>query len=161
MGGMRVENRTGVVRNLLRRKRRRVAGFTLVELLVAVSIALAALGTITYGYIQSYRMTDTSTLQAAAQRLAVERLEQVRSAEWKFYSVGINNLTNYHDPTNPINAPLDLPLLTSTPVMAEVTTEVQEVSTNPPLYSIRVSCVWTNRDGLPITNEVSTLRGPD
>ena len=52
MGGMRVENRTGVVRNLLRRKRRRVAGFTLVELLVAVSIALAALGTITYGYIQ-------------------------------------------------------------------------------------------------------------
>ena len=107
-------------------------------------------------------MTDTSTLQAAAQRLAVERLEQVRSAEWKFFSGGINNLTNYDSSsTGPINAPLDLPLLTSTPVMAAVTTEVQEVSTNPPLYRIRVLCVWTNRDGLPITNEVSTLRGPD
>jgi hypothetical protein len=132
----------------------------LVELLVALGIALAALGTITYGYIQAYRMTDLSTLDAAAQRLAVERLEQVRSAEWKLYSGGGNQLTNFH---GTISAPLDLPLLTSTPITATLITEVQTVglTNDPPLQRIRVQCVWTNLDGQFRTNEVATLRGPD
>jgi len=148
--------------NSLRLKRRQASGFTLVELLVAMSIALAALGTITYGYIQSYRMTDSSTLQGAAQRLADERLEQVRSAEWKYYSTGENMLTNFQ---GVVNTTLDLPLLAGSSVAASLTTQVILVTNSspnpPPLYLIRVVCVWTNLNGEVATNESWTLRGPD
>jgi hypothetical protein len=104
-------------------------------------------------------MTDSATLNAAAQRLAVERLEQVRSAEWQYYSGGVNRLTNFQ---GVIASQLVLPLLTNTPpITANVFTDVQSISTNPPVQLIRVRCVWTSLEGQTITNEVSTLRGPD
>ena len=133
---------------------------TLVELLVAMGIAFAVLGTMTYGYIQAYRVTDSATLQAAAHRMAVDRLDTVRLATWRHHGTTneVNELPSFQ---NTILAGLELPLLTTNRVIAAVTTEVTDLGTNPPLFRIHVTCVWTNLNGQVFTNALTTLRAPD
>lgn len=133
---------------------------TLVELLVAMGIAFAVLGTLTYGYIQAYRLTDSATLQAAAHRLAADRLGTVRLATWRHHGTAdeVNDLPLFN---GTILAELELPLLTTNVVMAAVTTEATDLGANPPLFRIHVECVWTNLNGQVFTNTLTTLRAPD
>jgi type II secretory pathway pseudopilin PulG len=133
---------------------------TLVEVLVAMAIAFAVLGTLTYGYIQAYRLTDVTTLQAAGQRLVVQRLDTVRQSSWRYVGTTneLNQLTNF---AGTLMLPLELPLLTPQPFMARLVTQVDGLGTNPPLQRIRVTCIWTNTNGQAYTNQVATLRAPD
>lgn len=142
------------------RRRRQACGMTLVEVLVAMGIAFAVLGTLTYGYIQAYRMTDASTLQSAAHRLAVDRLDTVRLADWRNFGATneVNELPLFQ---GTVMAELELPLLTTNRVWAALTTDVQDLGTNPPLFRIEVTCVWTNLSGQFFTNVLTTLRAPD
>jgi type II secretory pathway pseudopilin PulG len=133
---------------------------TLVELLVAIGIAFAVLGSLVYGYIQAYRVTDSATLQSAAHRLVVDRLDTVRLATWRNHGTTneVNELPRFG---NTMVSELELPLLTTNRVLASLTTEVQSLGANPPLFRIQVVCVWTNLSGQVFTNSLTTLRAPD
>lgn len=65
-----------------RRGLRRVAGLTLVEVLISLAIVALVFGSIIQGYVTSGKMTEWSGYSLAAQSLAVQTLEQVRSATW-------------------------------------------------------------------------------
>jgi hypothetical protein len=105
-------------------------------------------------------MTDSAVLQAAAQRLAVNRLETVRNAKWQYYG---NQPTNQLLMFSSTNSGVALPAaaVTLITVPADVITDVTMLSTNPPLARIRVGCVWTSPDGFVYTNEITTVRAPD
>lgn len=133
--------------------------FTLIELLVAMGIAFTVLGTLAFGYIQSYRITDSAMLQEAAQQLAVDRLEQVRSAEWVAYGTSQTNKLPWFE--GQMKMQLEVPSVSTNKIDAWVTTAVTWVGNNPPLQRIDVVCLWTNLDGQVYTNAVSTLRAPN
>ena len=133
--------------------------FTLIELLVAMGIAFTVLSTLAFGFIQAYRISDSTMLQGAAQRLAVERLEQVRTAEWEYYgSATTNQLQEF---VGSIPVPLRVPSVSTNEIMARVITSVTSVNADPALQRIDVVCLWTNLDGHLYSNAVSTLRAPD
>jgi type II secretory pathway pseudopilin PulG len=136
--------------------------FTLVE--VVLSIVIVAIGCwgIVYGYMMAAKQADLSGCSLAAQALAVQRLEQARSAKWdRLASPAIDELVSSNFPTVITN--LDIPIISSVPkTMVSLTTSISWVTTNPPLKFIQVSCVWTNLMSLRIyTNLVSTYRAAD
>ena len=65
-----------------RRGVRHSAGMTLVEVAISLAIVALVFGSIIEGYITSGKMTEWSGYSLAAQSMAVQTLEQVRSATW-------------------------------------------------------------------------------
>jgi len=143
----------------LRLRAQRARGFTLIELLVAMGIAFTVLAGLAFGYIQAYRITDSSLLQAAAQRLATDRLEMVRLGRWQHYGAQpTNQLSSYVGTTV---TSLQVPSVTSSQILASVVTQVSSLGANPPLTLIQVQCIWTDPNGFNYTSEVATVRAPD
>src|SRR5437016_1182476 len=60
----------------------KVAGLTLVEVLVALGISILAVSGIVTGYLFSISIAQRSSLYLAAGAKALERVEQTRSAKW-------------------------------------------------------------------------------
>ena len=94
----------------------------------------------------------------AAHSLAMQGVEQARSAKWDPQSwpivdeLGVTNFASVEI--------LDIPVAT-TPNFATNYVSVASVALNPPLRQIRADCVWRfARRGL-FTNTVITLRAPD
>jgi prepilin-type N-terminal cleavage/methylation domain-containing protein len=136
--------------------------FTLIELLIAMGIALTVLAGLSFGFMQAYRINDSAMLQAAADRLVVDRMAMVRSAEWRHYgSQPTNRMLDFVGMTL---TNLVVPSVSSVDVTAKVVTEVTAVpglDTNVPIFQLRVACVWTGPNGFSYTNEQVTLRGPN
>lgn len=70
-----------------------LSAFTLAEVVTAVAIIGIVFGGILAGYIQSSRRAEWSGYSLAAQALAIQQLEQARSAIWD-NSLGKNEVTN-------------------------------------------------------------------
>jgi prepilin-type N-terminal cleavage/methylation domain-containing protein len=60
----------------------RVDAFTLVELLIAITLLALAMAGLIYGYAQTNRLAMWSSMSAAAQSYALQGMEQVRAAQW-------------------------------------------------------------------------------
>lgn len=73
--------------------RKCVSAFTLAEVVTAVAIIALVFGGILAGYIQTSRRAEWTGLSLAAQGLAIQQLEQARSAVWD-NALGKNELTN-------------------------------------------------------------------
>jgi len=166
------------------RGRRRVAGLTLVEVLMALFIVALVFGSIIQGYITSGKMTEWSGYSLAAQSMGVQVLERVRSATWDptvnkcevtnmpmmgsslQYSTG-TVWTNYSGYLTNI---LDVPWHGNNFVVVTNFVNFRVVSfasnTNVQLIMARVDTVWPfndwgNYQARFYTNTVSTYLAPD
>lgn len=130
---------------------------SLIEVVVALVIAGVVVGSIVTGYAYCTTAAEKASLTMAASARAIERLEEVRSAKWDMSSwPNVDQLVSTNFPVKGVV--LDHSKAAST--TATIYTEIVQVSTNPPLKSIRVRCIWAFR-GDTITNAIETCRSPD
>ena len=134
-------------------------GFTLTEVVVSLGLIVLLGGGILRGYIQGARMADWQAHSLAAQSLAMQRIEQARAAKWDRSAYPpIDQLVSSNFPVSANT--LDVPVAGTNVNYATNFTIIAEVSSNPPLRSILVDCVWQFRGRL-FTNAVITYRSPD
>lgn len=147
--------------NLSRKSTRQA--FTLVEVLISMTIAAMTIGAIATGFAASAVRAEWSGYSLAAHRLALQGLEQTRAAKWDPSAYPpIDHITAADFP--PTLHTLDIPVSGGNPTWATNTFSISMVSTNPALKLIRVDCTWafaTGRRAGLFTNTVSTLRAPD
>jgi prepilin-type N-terminal cleavage/methylation domain-containing protein len=142
-------------------------GFTLAEVVIALAIAAMLMAGISLGFVQSARQAEWSAYNLAAQSLALQGIEQARSAKWDPQAiVPVDNCTSTNFPTTTTNL-LDVPISgTNGQTYATNTWTITLVSTNPyPLKMIRVDTTWefvrSSGPSRVFTNTVATLRAPD
>lgn len=132
---------------------------TLIEVVVAMALAGMAVGGIVAGYSFCTASAEKASLTLAANARAMERIEEIRSAKWDTSSwPTVDQLVTTNFPKKEVT--LDLSGSGVGKTMATIQTEIVHVSTNPPLKSIRVNCIWSFK-GDPITNTIETCRAPD
>jgi type II secretory pathway pseudopilin PulG len=132
-----------------------LAGFTLVEILVALFVFMMVSSGIIYGYVQANRMVQWSSISLAAQSYASEGAEQARAANWNPNGYPMtSNFPGAFDelsPTNEVfsgvNYVLDVPskgVPGSSDFCFYVTNyvTVTSLSVNPNLRQIRSDAVW-------------------
>ncbi|MEY2408037.1 MAG: hypothetical protein QOF48_707 [Verrucomicrobiota bacterium] len=135
-------------------------GGTLVELVMALGIALLTVSASVKGYILTANKAEWSAYSLAANSMALQRLEQMRAAKWDpgaWPSVDRVIQANFPVMTNI----LDVPLSGTNIVYGVVTTTVATISANPPLKMVRVDCVWKFTNHGWFTNTVTSYRAPD
>jgi prepilin-type N-terminal cleavage/methylation domain-containing protein len=151
--------RTGQKPTTDQRKRHRILGFTLPEVVISLAIASVAVGSIMYGYILSARRAEWSGYSLNAHAIAMQVIERTRSAQWDpKASTPIDLLTTNQFPQERIM--MDLPILGTNAVYATNFITISTISTNPPVKMIKVDCIWTFLNGRLYTNTVVTYRCP-
>jgi type II secretory pathway pseudopilin PulG len=141
-----------------RRQLRRSEGYTLAEVVVAVAILALAFGSILTAYTQATRRAQWSGYSIAAQALAVQSLEQARSAVYDPATVPLKNelatMTNLTAWTYSTNtgsgggywvATLDLPYSGTNYVVATNYVSVKTLWIVPntvTVQMVRVDTVW-------------------
>ncbi len=140
----------------------RAKGFTLVEVVVSLAIATLLFSGVIYGYAVITDRAEWSAYSLAAQSLAMQGMEQSRSAKWDpkaWPAVDELGLTNYTQVET-----LDVPV-SGQPVLATNYISVTLVSVDPPIRQLRTDCVWRLASGRrsrgPFTNTAVTLRTAD
>lgn len=142
------------------------AGFSLMEVLIALVIFTLTVSGLIYGYVQANRMAELSSMSLAAQGFAIQGMEQARSAQWNSKMWPVTNGPGTSDellcPTNYAQIDtLDVPT-TGDPIYITNYIAVTTVSDNPPLRQIRSDVVWACMPGGRLyTNSVITMRAPD
>jgi len=148
---------------LQRKRAGRVAGQTLVEVLISVMIIAGGVVATVNGYIFASARAEWSAHSLAAQSLAIQGQEQVRAAKWDpVDSPPIDEVVQGNFPR--VGCILDLPVSGTNAVYATNVTTISLISTNPMLKAIQVDCIWPylNRGSIRwYTNTVVTYRSPD
>jgi len=143
-----------------RLSQRAQAGMTLFEVLVALAISGLAVAAIVNGYTYSVASAERSALSQAASARASERLEQIRASTWQVSTTPpVDQLAATNFPAEVVS--LDLAGTGNNLTYATNFTWITQLSTNPPLRSIRVDCVWTFDGTRLLTNTIETCRAPD
>lgn len=151
--------------------RRQASAFTLVEVVMSIAIVATVFGTIVLAYTQAAKRAQWSGYSLAAQALATQQIEQIRSSRWDLFT-GINETTNIflnsysysggvmtgYTWTN-----LDLPYSGANYVRATNNVKVSLIylnnSVTPPVQvrMTQVSTVWPFRWGNTTTYFTNTL----
>ena len=145
-------------------RKKTAQAFTLIETMISIAIIGLSVGGIVIGYNFACRQAEWTSYSLAAQSLAIQRLEQTRSASWDpLRYPPADDLMQTNFPVVYTN--LDIPLTgTNTPYCTNTTT-ITLVSTNPYLKLIKVDAVWnfrwSNQRTRLFTNTVMTYRAPD
>ena len=142
--------------------RRSERGFTLAEVVVTVWILAFVLSGMIFGYITAARRTEWSGYSLAAQALAIQQLEQARSAKWDIISVPpVCEITNI--PTTTWTN-IDVPYSGTNYIRATNYTMISNIviSTIPPvsIYMVKVDTAWRFR-GKVFTNSIANYFAPD
>ncbi|MEP6663470.1 MAG: hypothetical protein ABJC04_07365 [Verrucomicrobiota bacterium] len=134
------------------------SAFTLAEVMISLAISSLLIGGILYGYALATKRSEWSAYSLAANALALQRMEQVRSSKYDS-SAAIDEVVTANFPTT--IAVLDT-TSAGIPVKATNYTTIALVSVDPPLKSIQVDCVWyfAPRQRL-FTNTLVTYRAPE
>ncbi len=136
------------------------SAFTLMESIIASSIAAMMFGGIVYGYIQSGRNAEWSAYSFAAQSMAMQRLEQTRACKWDPESTpSVDELVSSNFPA--VVSILDVPMSGSNYIYATNITTISTISTAPQLRMIKVDSIWGFINGRLYTNSIATCRAPD
>lgn len=144
----------------LRLKRGIQRGVTLVETLVAMLVVAVTIAATINGYILAANRAEWSAQSLAAHSLAIQRMEQVRSASWNLTGeIPVDNVIEANFPES--KSVLDLPISGSNVVSAVTYTTITTVSKTPPLKLVRVDCVWPYRERGFFTNTLVTYRAPE
>ena len=140
--------------------RRDTHGGTLVELVIALSIALITVSASMKGYILTANKSEWSAYSLAANSMAMQRLEQARAAKWDPGAwPSVDRVIQANFP--PVTNVLDVPISGSNIVFGVVTTTITNISANPPLKMVRVDCVWKFTTHGWFTNTVTSYRSSD
>ena len=136
------------------------SAFTLIEVAVAMAVAVLVMAGMFQGYTMASRRAQFSAFQVAAQSMAMQQMESIVAATWV---VSGTSVTNIFSPTltNIEVSALCVPSSGTNLVYATNYATVQQVSTNPPYVMVQVSCVWSFMGLGVFTNTVGVLRGPD
>ena len=140
--------------------RDRQDGFTLIETVISMLIAALVIGVTINGYVSAATRAERSAYSLAAHSLALQSIEQVRSAKWDpgtFPPTDEVQQSNFPTVTNI----LDIPVSGTNVVFATNYTTITTVSIDPPLKMIRVDCVWTFMHRRVSSNTIVTYRAPD
>ncbi|HKS37625.1 MAG TPA: prepilin-type N-terminal cleavage/methylation domain-containing protein [Verrucomicrobiae bacterium] len=138
------------------------SGFTLAEVIISIGIAAMGITGIVWGYILTSQRAEWTTCSAAAQQMAMRRLEQVRAAKWDpFGYPPVDELVASSFAPNPRVEPLDVPLAGTNKILATNVITIFTVYTDPPLKVIRVDCKWSLMSRGPFTNTLLTYRTSD
>lgn len=135
-------------------------GVTLVETLVAMLVVAVTIAATINGYILAANRAEWSAQSLAAHSLAIQKMEQIRSAAWNLtgeFPVDDVVQANFPETKNV----LDLPISGSNVVSAVTYTTISTVSTNPALKLVRIDCVWPYRERGLFTNTLITYRAPE
>lgn len=141
-------------------------GFTLVEVVLSIGILALVFGGILVAHVQSARRAEWAGYSLAAQALAIQQLEQARSAKWDVLDTPvIDEITNLPSVTW---ATLDLPISGTNAILATnyITVSTIMITSNPvaAVHMVQVSTVWPfNSWGSPrlYTNTVANYFAPD
>ena len=135
-------------------------GFTLMEVVIALSISAITIGATITGYTLSTRRAEWSAYSLAAHSLAMQRLEQTRAAKWDPAGwPAVDELVSSNFPVR--TEVLDIPISGTNLVYATNLTTIITLSTSPALKMIRVDCSWMFISRGPFTNSVATYRTSD
>ena len=145
-------------------KKQQNTAFTLTEVAVSLAIAGLIFAGVLYGYVATADHAEWSAYSLAAHSLAMQAVEQARSAQWDPQAwpvVDQLGVTNYTQVST-----LDVPVSGGNITYATNYVSISAVSLNPPLRQLRADCVWMlanrgPRNRGPFTNTVVTLRAPD
>jgi Tfp pilus assembly protein PilV len=146
--------------NIRLQHHRQTQGSTLIEALIALSIALITVSASVKGYILAANKAEWSAYSLAANSMAMQRLEQTRAAKWDpgaWPSVDLVVPASFPPLTNV----LDVPISGTNITYGTVTTLVTNISANPPLKMVRVDCAWKFMNHGWFTNTVVSYRAPD
>jgi len=144
-------------------RRRDVSGFTIVEVVIAVLISTIVFASVIYGYVGANDRSEWSAYSFAAQNLALQAVEQARTAQWEpdnwpvIDDLGVTNYTQIET--------LDLPP-SGPPVFATNYVSITTITNSPEIRQLRADCVWklvTRYHGAagPFTNTAVTFRAAD
>jgi len=144
------------------RKPRATAAFTLAEVVMAIAVMGLIFAGILTSYIQSARRAEWSGYSLAAQALALQQLEQARSAKWDILDTpAVNEIANLPSMTW---TNLDLPVSGTNYTRATnyITVHTITISSNPPVavQMVKVDTVWPFRGRL-FTNTLANYYAPD
>jgi type II secretory pathway pseudopilin PulG len=139
-----------------------IAAFTLAEVVVCLAIVALMFGGIITGYMQGAYRAEWAGYNLAAQSLAMQQIEQAKTAVWDSQH---NEFTNLLTMTW---ATLDLPVNGTNRVYATnyVTVTTNQISSSPDIFvqMVKVDTVWPYiRKGLVLyyTNTVADYYAPD
>ena len=112
--------------------RRGTQGGTLVELVMALGIALITVSASVKGYILTANKAEWSAYSLAANSMAMQRIKQARAAKWDPSAwPAVDRVVQANFPV--ITNVLDVPISGTNIVYGIVTTTVTNISANPPL----------------------------
>lgn len=132
---------------------------TLVEVTVALGLATLTIGGIINGYNYCTNASQKSALSLAASALALQRVEETRSAVWDTAAwPPVDQLYDTNFPARTMT--LDVSGSGAVVTPATVYTRITQISTTPPLKRVRVECVWQFNHGPWLTNVIETCRAP-
>lgn len=132
---------------------------TLVEVATAMAVASLAIGGIISGYNFCTQGSQRSAQMLAASALALQRLEETRSAVWNTALENpVDQLVQTNFPARVVTLDVSGEGLVTLP--ATVYTQISQVSSAPPLKRIRVDCVWLYNGKQWLTNTIETCRAP-
>ena len=142
------------------RRKRLQFGFTLEEVVTAMSLSALCFAGSIKGYVLASGRAEWAACSIAAQSVAFQKMEQVRAARWDTMAYPVvDELTLSNFPA--YTETLDMPLHATNVVYGRVTTTFTNISVNPPLRMVQVDCVWTNRNSRVFTNTLVSYRGPN
>jgi hypothetical protein len=148
------------------RRKPSTPGFTLAEVVVSVCLVAVAFAGVIGTYAHTSYRAEWSGYSLAAQALAIQQLEQAKSAVWDTLSVPIKNeITNVPAVNGAI---LDIPISGTNVVWATNYATIRPILiwSNPPVstYLVKVDTVWPFRWKGKVryfTNTVADYMAPD
>jgi len=137
--------------------------FSLIEVVIAISISTIVFATVVYAYVGANDRSEWSAYSFAAQSLATQAIEQARTAQWvpenwpPIDDLGVTNYTHVEV--------LDISLY-GVPILATNYVSVTTVTNSPNLRQLRADCVWkfvSRYHGAagPFTNTAVSFRAAD
>jgi prepilin-type N-terminal cleavage/methylation domain-containing protein len=150
------ENETNLYRN---------GGFSFIEVIIAMAVAGLTMSIIVFGFISAAQQAEWAGYSQAAQSLAIQGIEQMRSAKWDpsaTTAAGTSDqLVSSNFPMKVLK--LDVPVSGNNIVYATNRFTIQTITADPPLRMMRVDCTWPFRIGglKTYTNTIVTYRAPD
>ena len=116
-------------------------GFTLVESLASMLVVGIMVAGMASGFMFTHKQAEWSVYNLAAQSLALQPIEQARSAKWDAYAIPpVDQLWNSNFPST--TNILDIPITGTNIVYATNRVSITWVSTNPPLKQVSVVTTW-------------------